>query len=444
MQLIKALQPNMQSKSQIISLVGSGGKTTALFQLAKQFQVEYQKSKVFVTCTTHLASWQTKFADHHIIVKSKDDFINMPEHGIILFTGDIENERTIPIDRKSLERLHEISIEKDIPLLIEADGSQQKPIKSPAEHEPPIPDFTDIVIYVVGLNAIGKKLNDEHVHRPEIFSQLTNLEINESITSESIIKALAHPQSGLKNIPSHAKRIALLNQADTPVLQSIGGDMAKQLLSHFDSVLVGSLQQDNFQTFEKTAGVILAAGDSTRFGSPKQLLDWKGKPFIRHIAETALQADLQPVLVITGSQHTEIESCLSDLPVIVIQNPNYKNGQSESIKLGIKNLPVKIGANIFLLADQPQIPVEVIRALKERYSQTLSPIIAPLVLEERRANPVLFDKVTFPDLLQLTGDVGGRAIFDKHKVDYLPWHDDILIFDVDTPKDYERLKGLDI
>lgn len=444
MQLIKALQPNMQSKSQIISLVGSGGKTTALFQLAKQFQVEYQKSKVFVTCTTHLASWQTKFADHHIIVKSKDDFINMPEHGIILFTGDIENERTIPIDRKSLERLHEISIEKDIPLLIEADGSQQKPIKSPAEHEPPIPDFTDIVIYVVGLNAIGKKLNDEHVHRPEIFSQLTNLEINESITSESIIKALAHPQSGLKNIPSHAKRIALLNQADTPVLQSIGGDMAKKLLSHFDSVLVGSLQQDNFQTFEKTAGVILAAGDSTRFGSPKQLLDWKGKPFIRHIAETALQADLQPVLVITGSQHTEIESCLSDLPVIVIQNPNYKNGQSESIKLGIKNLPVKIGANIFLLADQPQIPVEVIRALKERYSQTLSPIIAPLVLEERRANPVLFDKVTFPDLLQLTGDVGGRAIFDKHKVDYLPWHDDILIFDVDTPKDYERLKGLDI
>lgn len=444
MQLIKALQPNMQSKSQIISLVGSGGKTTALFQLAKQFQVEYQKSKVFVTCTTHLASWQTKFADHHIIVKSKDDFINMPEHGIILFTGDIENERTIPIDRKSLDWLHEISIEKDIPLLIEADGSQQKPIKSPAEHEPPIPDFTDIVIYVVGLNAIGKKLNDEHVHRPEIFSQLTNLEINESITSESIIKALAHPQSGLKNIPSHAKRIALLNQADTPVLQSIGGDMAKQLLSHFDSVLVGSLQQDNFQTFEKTAGVILAAGDSTRFGSPKQLLDWKGKPFIRHIAETALQADLQPVLVITGSQHTEIESCLSDLPVIVIQNPNYKNGQSESIKLGIKNLPVKIGANIFLLADQPQIPVEVIRALKERYSQTLSPIIAPLVLEERRANPVLFDKVTFPDLLQLTGDVGGRAIFDKHKVDYLPWHDDILIFDVDTPKDYERLKGLDI
>lgn len=447
MNLLQALRFDKQNK--VISFVGAGGKTTALFQLAKQFQVEGHRSQVFVTSTTHLGTWQTKLANQHIIV-NKESLLNLQmqvsalQNGIVLFTGEIENERTKPIDENSLTWLHEYSKQKNIPLLIEADGSRQKSLKSPAEHEPPIPEFTDIVIHLTGLSALGKKLNDEHVHRPEFFSQLTNLQINESITPESIIKALTHPQGGLKNIPSHAKRIALLNQADTPELKSMGGGIAKQLLNHFDSVLVGSLQQNNFQVFEKTAGVILAAGDSTRFGSPKQLLDWKGKPFIRHIAETALHADLQPVLVITGIHHAEIESCLKDLPVTVIHNPNYKNGQSESIKLGIKSLPDNIGANIFLLADQPQIPVEVIRALKERHSETLSPIIAPLVLEERRANPVLFDKVTFPDLLQLTGDVGGRAIFDKHKVDYLPWHDDILIFDVDTKEDYERLKGLDI
>jgi molybdenum cofactor cytidylyltransferase len=70
-------------------------------------------------------------------------------------------------------------------------------------------------------------------------------------------------------------------------------------------------------------------------------------------------------------------------------------------------------------------------------------ILAPLVLEERRANPVLFDRDTFPDLLQLKGDVGGRAIFDKHRVEYLPWHDDILLLDVDNPQDYDRLKELE-
>jgi molybdenum cofactor cytidylyltransferase len=56
---------------------------------------------------------------------------------------------------------------------------------------------------------------------------------------------------------------------------------------------------------------------------------------------------------------------------------------------------------------------------------------------------VLFDRDTFPDLLQLKGDVGGRAIFDKHRVEYLPWHDDTLLLDVDKPQDYNRLKELE-
>jgi CTP:molybdopterin cytidylyltransferase MocA len=75
----------------------------------------------------------------------------------------------------------------------------------------------------------------------------------------------------------------------------------------------------------------------------------------------------------------------------------------------------------------------------ETHANGLYPIIAPLVLMEQRANPVLFDRVTFPDLLALDGDTGGRAIFPKHKVEFMPWHDDILLLDVDKPEDYERL-----
>jgi molybdenum cofactor cytidylyltransferase len=194
---------------------------------------------------------------------------------------------------------------------------------------------------------------------------------------------------------------------------------------------------------EQTAGIILAAGTASRYGQLKQLLDWNGKPFIRHIAETALQSGLWPVVVVTGFRHTDVESHLQDLPVKVIYNPDFEQGQSTSIKAGIATLPSKTGAAIFLLADQPQIPTTVIRALVESHSVERQPILAPLVLEERRANPVLFDRVTFPDLMQLIGDIGGRGIFDKHKVSHLPWHDDILIFDVDKPEDYERLKNLE-
>lgn len=428
----------------VISFVGAGGKTTAVFQLARQL-INKQNPSVIVTATSHLGAWQTTLADRHLIAENLNELQKIPSSGITLVTGKIEDDRTNPVNTVVLNWLREYNDEENIPLLIESDGSRQKPLKAPAEHEPPIPDFSDTVIVVAGLGAIGKPLTDEHVHRAEIFSQLSQLPLNQTITPDAIVNVLTHPQGGLKNILSDARRIVLLNQADTPELQSLGGGMSQKLLKHFNSVIVGSLENENasVQTFEHCAGIILAAGEATRFGSPKQLLDWKGKPFVRQVAETALQSGLWPVEVITGAYAAEIESALSGLPVNIIHNRDYRQGQSTSIKAAIQALSKNVGASIFLLADQPQIPAEVIRALVESHTNNMQPILAPLVLEERRANPVLFDRVTFPDLLQLTGDIGGRGIFDKHKVEYLPWHDDILLFDVDKPEDYQRLKDME-
>ena len=86
----------------------------------------------------------------------------------------------------------------------------------------------------------------------------------------------------------------------------------------------------------------------------------------------------------------------------------------------------------------PALDASILRALLEKHAEELYPIVAPMVMD-RRANPVLFDRVTFPDLLALEGDVGGRAIFHKHRVEYLPWHDERLLLDVDTPEMYQRL-----
>lgn len=443
MNLSRALRLEKASPT-TISFIGSGGKTSALFQLAREFA---KQNAVIVTSTSHLGVWQIPLADRHLIANSET--FDLPQKGIFLVTGMIEAERTKPVSDKVLTWLHAEAQRLRVPLLIEADGSRQKPLKAPASHEPPIPEFTDLVVHVTGLSALGKPLTDEHVHRAEIFSQLSGLPLGDPITPQDIIEALTHPQGGLKNIPAQARRVVLLNQADTPELQSSGGNMARELLSHFDSALVGSLQNSSLQTFERTAGIILAAGEATRYGSPKQLLDWKGKPFVRQVAETALQAGLEPVVVVTGFRAAEVESALSGLPVTIVHNPGYQQGQGTSIRAGILHLGElrvlrgSIGSAIFLLADQPQIPVDIIRALVESHGQEMQSILAPLVLEERRANPVLFDRDTFPDLLQLKGDVGGRAIFDKHRVKYLPWHDDILLLDVDKPEDYERLKGLE-
>ena len=285
-----------------VAFVGAGGKTTAIFQLARELT-----PPVLITTTTHLGTWQIPLADQHIIAREASDLTDLEFPGVTLIGGPIQDDRITSVNKDVLYWLHAYAQKHNIALLIEADGSRQKALKTPNDHEPVIPEFTDVVIVLAGLSGLGKPLNDEYVHRSQLFSILSGLPLNELITSDALVRVLTHPNGELKNIPSHARRIALLNQAETPELQSIGGTMSEALLEHFDSAIVGSLRQSKFQTFERTAGIILAAGASTRFGQPKQLLDWRGEPFVRVVTQTALNAGLSPVVVVIGANADEVE-----------------------------------------------------------------------------------------------------------------------------------------
>jgi molybdenum cofactor cytidylyltransferase len=449
------------SKGSVIAFAGAGGKTTALFQLARELA-----PPVIVTATTHLGVWQIPLADKHIIAESIEPLKNLERglSGVTLVTGRI-GERTTPVSNTVLYWLREFCNFHATNLLIEADGSRQKPLKAPAAHEPAIPGFVNHLIYLAGLSGLGHPLSEENIHRPEIFANLSGSNIGDIVTAEALIRVLTHLQGGLKNIPAASKRTLILNQADTVDAQSHAGSISPALLKLFDSVIIASLQKKEiYAVHENVAGIILAAGASTRFGQPKQLLDWRGEPFIRVVAKTALSAGLSPVVIVTGANAEQVERAVLDLDVTIVRNPDWENGQSTSIKAGLSivtpsassqgatgdsqktnlsnygGVPQKqAGAAIFLLSDQPHIRPEVLRALVEVHARGLHPIVAPLVLEERRANPVLFDRVTFPDLMTLEGDVGGRAIFPKYQVEYLHWHDDRLLLDVDKPEDYQRL-----
>ena len=411
-----------------------------MFQLARQLP-----SPLIVTATSHLGAWQLGWADEHIVAATPEPVEEL-EHGlkgVILITGEIAGDRTKPVDDHVMDWLHQFCGYHSIPLLIEADGSRGRPLKGWAEHEPPIPVFVDLVVQVAGLASLGKPLENDHVHRPDIFSRLSGSGIGESITPESLVRVLTHGESGLKNIPANARKVALLNQADTQELQSSAQGMARTLLDTYDSVIISSLEQQKiFAVHEPIAGVILAGGESRRFGLPKQLLDWKGQPFVRAVAKTALEAGLSPVLIVTGANAEQVQQAVQDLSVVIIKNEEWKEGQGSSIRTGVNALRLNTsrqpGGAIFLLTDQPQVTPSILRALVEKHAEGLYPAILPMVID-RRANPVLFDRRTFADLMTLQGDVGGRAIFHKYDVEYLPWHDDRLLLDVDTPEMYQRL-----
>jgi molybdenum cofactor cytidylyltransferase len=437
-----------------LALVGAGGKTTALFQLARELP-----PPVIVTATTHLHVEQIKLADSHWIGEKPEDLAGLEENlgGVMLVTGPVAGERTTGLNDNLISWLRKVCDSHNLPLLIEADGSRQRPLKAPAEHEPVIPEFVEMVVVVASLTGLGKPLTEEFVHRPKIFAHLSGLKMGEKITAQALVRVLNHPSGGLKNIPSGAGRLALLNQADTPVLQAQGKKLAEKLRPAYHSVIIASLKQSQIHAvYEPVAGIILAAGGSSRFGQPKPLLDWHGKPFVHVAAETALAAGLSPVVVVTGAHAEQVETALNDLPVMIVRNQDWQSGQSSSIQAGLHSLPPQslrdsspkskefgggwegVGAAIFLLADQPQTTPTVIRALTEEHARTLAPILAPLV-QGQRANPVLFDRLTFPDLMALKGDVGGRAIFSKIPVNYLTWYDESLLSDVDTPEEYRKL-----
>jgi molybdenum cofactor cytidylyltransferase len=422
-----------------LALAGSGGKTTALFALAREYV-----PPVSVAATAHLAMEQTALADQYLVVGDSPTLGTHSLKGITLFTGPSNQAgKMTGLTADAIRHVRELADRHQAPLLIEADGSKGLPLKAPAEHEPPIPDFVDAVVYVAGLAGLGQPLNVGQVHRPERYASLSGLSIGDIITPEAIAKVLCDPIGGLKNIPPHARRSVLLNQADTSELQAQAQSIAQQLLPTYQSVVVAALRDRRvFAVHEPTAGIILAAGGSTRMREPKPLLLWRGEPFIRHVARTALGAGLSPVVIVAGEHAPDIRVTVADLPVMLIHNPDWEAGQSTSVRCGLQALPAPIGSAIFLLADQPQIPIELVRALREQHALSLSPIVAPLI-GDRRGNPVLFDRTTFVDLLSLTGDVGGRAVFAKHPIAYVPWHDANLLLDVDTPEDYQRLQGLE-
>ncbi|RPJ45126.1 MAG: putative selenium-dependent hydroxylase accessory protein YqeC [Chloroflexi bacterium] len=424
-----------------VAFTGAGGKTTALFQLARAVE-----PPVVVTSSTHLGAWQADLADHHLIISRAEDvqrFAGQIE-GVTVITGPAgEDQRLQGLDGAALGAVHELAGQLGFPVLVEADGSRQKPLKAPADHEPVIPAWIDTVVVVAGLSALGKPLGPETVHRYERYAETGEARTGQPVSEESIARMLVHPLGGLKGIPAEARRVALLNQADESSLVEAGFRIANRVTRVYHSILVSALSEQRiWQVIEPIAGIILAGGNSSRYGQPKMLLPWQGKALVRHAAESALVAGLDPVVVVTGAVVEPVREALSGLPIQFAHNAAWQEGQSTSVRAGLSEIPDSTGGAVFLLADQPYVTADLLKKLVNRYRAVLGPVTAPRAAG-KRANPVLFDRDLFASLMELEGDTGGRAIIGQHPVTYVEWPDDRILIDIDRLEDYERLMGDD-
>ena len=196
-------------------------------------------------------------------------------------------------------------------------------------------------------------------------------------------------------------------------------------------------------TRARVAGVILAAGPSERFGDdvPKQLLELEGETLVRRVARLALESNLTDVIVVVGYRAREITAALGVLPLQVVVNPDFEQGQSTSVRAGLAEVRPNATAVMFLPADQPFLTRKVIDHLIAAHEKTGAPIVVP-VFEGRRGAPVLFDSTLFPELAHLSGDIGGRQLFPRYpdKILEVPLTSREPLLDIDTPEDWERLQ----
>lgn len=189
------------------------------------------------------------------------------------------------------------------------------------------------------------------------------------------------------------------------------------------------------------AGVLLAAGTSSRMGSNKLLFELNGESVLRGAARRALAGGLSPLFVVLGHQEEKARKELEGLPCRIVVNPAYEHGINSSLKAGVAALPDDVQAAMVMLADMPFVTAEMIAALIARYRSTEAPLVIS-DYEGVNAPPMLYDRSLFGELLAMTGEGCGRQVVKRHRheAEVLPWPAAALA-DLDVPEDYARVKS---
>jgi molybdenum cofactor cytidylyltransferase len=190
------------------------------------------------------------------------------------------------------------------------------------------------------------------------------------------------------------------------------------------------------------AGVLLAAGTSSRMGCNKLLFELGGESVLRGAVRRALAGGLSPLLVVLGHQAERARQELEGMGCQVVINPEYDQGITASLKAGVTALPPTVAAAVVLLADMPLVTAEMIAATVTRYRATG----APLVISDYggvTAPPMLYDHRLFGELRRMTASGCGRQVVKRHRTEaqVMSWPAATLA-DLDVPEDYARIRDL--
>lgn len=184
------------------------------------------------------------------------------------------------------------------------------------------------------------------------------------------------------------------------------------------------------------AGIVLAAGTSSRFGAGNKLLaPYSGQAMVRSVVEAALATELDPVIVVTGHEAHAVGEALAGLEVVFAHNAQFAAGQSGSLKTGIAAVPPECAGAMILLGDMPEVTAEIINQLLDEFGDETC-IVVPQH-GGRRGNPVILGRSSFAELENAAGDEGARRLLTGKNVRTIDVDNDAVLLDFDTPDSLE-------
>ena len=459
----------------VVTLVGAGGKTSALFRLADEAVASGRR--VVTTTTTRIFASQAEQAPGRLVVDPDGNGsidwgaleAELARHGHCLLVTSLTGPKCEGLPPTVVDglaaRAHDLGISL---IAVEGDGSRRRPVKAPAPHEPVIPDCTTHLVPVAGLDALGLPLSEPYVHRPErMRALLQEADASTRLTARMMGRLVVEPYvrgererqwpvasdqwsvaGGQWSVRASggARLIALLNKAENAPRLAAARLIAQRLSQQGQTTLIGAVGQESGTAIRErwgaTAAIVLAAGASRRMGEPKQLLRWRGEPLVARAARSALQSGASEAIVISGAVREQVEAALEPLRreaggrLRVVFNAAWQEGQAGSVRAAVEALPAACEAALFLPVDQPRLPAALLRRLWQRWRGG-SDLAAVAVGGAIRGAPALFDRRYFDLLKRVEGDRGGGALLRQHAADVsaieTPGH---WLTDVDTPEDW--------
>jgi len=192
----------------------------------------------------------------------------------------------------------------------------------------------------------------------------------------------------------------------------------------------------------RVAGLIPAAGRSSRMGRPKPLLDYRGRTFLDRIVGELRAAAISPVAVVVAGGDEQLSTEVRRLNAVLVVNPRPELGMLSSVVVGLDVIEREHPDALLLWpVDCPAVGRATVRRLVETWQSTGAPVVIP-VREGRRGHPVLFSAAVFADLREAPSDIGPRAVVRRHAHDLVEVAvtDGAITDDIDTPEDLDRLR----